>query len=125
MSNDELDDFGDDDIIERLDGMSEEDAAQRALVTANLASFLRRQPIWRLAPGDAPPQPLWTEVRPHWPDVAAALLPALALSACSRGKDDGAPVQAQRIEIRMVADMRQSRYDHAQAPSPASGRGLG
>ena len=30
MSNDELDDFGDDDIIERLDGMSEEDAAQRA-----------------------------------------------------------------------------------------------
>lgn len=30
MNNDELDDFGDDDIIERLDGMSEEDAAQRA-----------------------------------------------------------------------------------------------
>lgn len=31
--------------------------------------------------------------------VAAALLPALALSACSRGKDDGAPVQAQRIDL--------------------------
>ena len=30
MSNDELDEFGDDDIIERVDGMSEEDAAQRA-----------------------------------------------------------------------------------------------
>lgn len=30
MSNDELDDFGDDDIIERLEGMSEADATQRA-----------------------------------------------------------------------------------------------
>jgi GTP-binding protein len=30
VSNDELDDFGDDDIIERLEGMSEADAAQRA-----------------------------------------------------------------------------------------------
>ena len=59
----------------------EVDAALRALNTANLASYLRRQGIWRLTSGTASPQPLWTELRPHLPDLAAALLPGRDLSA--------------------------------------------
>lgn len=60
---------------------AEMDAAKRALLTANLAAFLRRQNIWRLASGDEQPAPLWTELRPHVPDLAAALLPGRDLAA--------------------------------------------
>ncbi len=79
----------------------EVDAALRALSTANLAAFLRRQGIWRLASGTAPPQPLWTELRPHLPDLAAALLPKRDLAAT--------PVLArhfrQAAERRMLAEL--------------------
>lgn len=82
-------------------GAAEMDAAARALVTANLAAFLRRQAIWRLAPGDAEPQPLWTELRPCLPDLAAALLPGRDVSA--------APLMARRFRIaaerRMLAEL--------------------
>jgi hypothetical protein len=90
---------------------AEMDAAGRALVTANLASFLRRQGLWRLAPGDAEPTPLGTELRPFLPDLAAALLP---------GRDIGAaPALARRFrhaaERRMLAELAH----------PQEARGLG
>ncbi|MBS7792243.1 hypothetical protein KTR66_19750 [Roseococcus sp. SDR] len=82
-------------------GAAEMDAATRALATANLAAFLRRQTIWRLAPGDARPQPLWTELRPCLPDLAAALLPGRDVSA--------APWLARRFRVaaerRMLAEL--------------------
>jgi hypothetical protein len=82
-------------------GAAEMDAAARALVTANLAAFLRRQAIWRLAPGDAEPQPLWTELRPCLPDLAAAVLPGRDLAA--------APLLARRFRLaaerRMLAEL--------------------
>ncbi|UPY37086.1 hypothetical protein [Sediminicoccus sp. KRV36] len=82
-------------------GTAELDAAQRALATANLTAFLRRQGIWRLTPGDEQPQPLWTELRPHLPDIAAALLPGRDLGA--------APGLARRFrqatERRMLAEL--------------------
>lgn len=59
---------------------AEMDAALRALATSNLASFLRRRTIWRLASGDEQAQPVWIELRPHLPDVAAALLPGRSLA---------------------------------------------
>jgi len=77
------------------------DAARRALATANLAAFLRRQGIWRLTSNDAAPRPLWTETRIHIPDLAAALLPGRNLMA--------APALARRFrqaaERRMLAEM--------------------
>lgn len=77
------------------------DSAQRALLTANLAAFLRRQGIWRLAAGDEQPTPLWTELRPFLPDLAAALLPGRDLAA--------APHLARRFrhmaERRMLAEL--------------------
>lgn len=84
---------------------AELDAAKRALVTANLTAFLRRQSIWHLAPqpglDDEQPEPLWTEWRPHLPDLAAALLPGRDLSA--------APALARRFrqaaERRMLAEL--------------------
>ena len=80
---------------------AELDAAQRALATANLTAFLRRQGIWRLAPGDEQPTPLWTELRPFLPDLAAALLPGRDLSAV--------PALARRFrhaaERRMLAEL--------------------
>ncbi|MDB5416420.1 MAG: hypothetical protein JWR10_4755 [Rubritepida sp.] len=80
---------------------AEMDAALRALTTANLTAFLRRQTIWRLASGDEQAEPLWTELRPHLPDVAAALLPGRSLSA--------APHLARRFrqatERRMLAEL--------------------
>nr|WP_314074008.1 hypothetical protein [uncultured Roseococcus sp.] len=60
---------------------AEMDAALRALATANLSAYLRRQTIWRLVAGDEEPQPIWTELRPHVPNIAAALLPGRALAA--------------------------------------------
>ncbi|MEI6158339.1 MAG: hypothetical protein WCP77_00785 [Roseococcus sp.] len=80
---------------------AELDAAQRALVTANLTAFLRRQGIWRLTSGDEQPQPLWIELRTHVPDVAAALLPGRDIAA--------APALARRFrqatERRMLAEL--------------------
>jgi len=80
---------------------SELDAALRGLATANLAAFLRRQGIWRLAPGDAQPTPLWTELRPFLPDLAAALMPGRDLTAT--------PAMARRFrhgaERRMLAEL--------------------
>ncbi len=80
---------------------AEMDAAARALVTANLAAYLRRQSVWRLAPGDAEPVPLWTELRPCLPDLAAAVLPGRDLSS--------APALARRFrhaaERRMLAEL--------------------
>lgn len=77
------------------------DSAQRALATANLAAYLRRQGIWRLAAGDAQPTPLWTELRPCLPDLAHALLPGRDLAAV--------PVLARRFrhaaERRMLAEL--------------------
>jgi hypothetical protein len=82
-------------------GPAEMDAAGRALTTAHLAAFLRRQPVWRLAPGDAEPSPLWTELRPCLPDLAAALLPGRDVTA--------APLLARRFrhaaERRMLAEL--------------------
>ena len=79
----------------------EMDAALRALAPSNLASFLRRQTVWRLASGDAQAQPVWTELRPHLPDVAGALLPGRSLAR--------APAYARRfrhaVERRMLADL--------------------
>lgn len=80
---------------------AEMDAALRALATSNLASFLRRQTIWRLASGDEQAQAVWTELRPHVADVAAALLPGRSLA--------GSPGYARRFrhaaERRMLADL--------------------
>lgn len=80
---------------------AELDAAQRGLATANLASYLRRQGIWRLAAGDAQPTSLWTELRPFLPDLAAALLPGRDLAAT--------PALARRFrhaaERRMLAEL--------------------
>lgn len=80
---------------------AEMDAALRAMATSNLASFLRRQTVWRLASGDEQAQPVWTELRPHVPDVAAALLPGRSLAA--------APGYARRFrhaaERRMLAEL--------------------
>jgi hypothetical protein len=80
---------------------AELDAAQRALLSANLTSFLRRQGIWRLSAGDEHPQPLWTELRPHLPDIATALLPRRNLGA--------QPALARRFrqaaERRMLAEL--------------------
>lgn len=82
-------------------GAAEMDAAGRALVTANLAAFLRRQGLWRLAPGNAEPELLRTELRPCLPDLAAALLPGRDLTA--------APWLARRFrhaaERRMLAEL--------------------
>ena len=82
-------------------GAAEMDAAARALATANLAAYLRRQAIWRLAPGDAEPLPLFTELRPFLPDLAAALLPGRDITA--------APPLARRFRIaaerRMLAEL--------------------
>lgn len=86
-------------------------AAQRALATANLTAFLRRQGIWRLSPGDEQPQPLWTELRPHLPDLAEALLPRRSLEA-------SAPLARrfrQAAERRMLAELAH----------PQEARGLG
>lgn len=92
-------------------GAAEMDAAGRALVSANLASFLRRQGLWRLAPGDAEPTPLRTELRPFLPDLAAALLPGRDIAA--------APALARRFrhaaERRMLAELAH----------PQEARGLG
>lgn len=80
---------------------AEMDAALRAMATANLASYLRRQTVWRLASGDEQAQPVWTELRPHMADIAAALLPGRSLA--------GAPGYARRFrhaaERRMLADL--------------------
>lgn len=80
---------------------AELDAAQRGMVSTNLTAFLRRQGIWRLSAGDEQPQPLWTELRPHLPDIAAVLLPRRNLAA--------QPVLAQRfrqaVERRMLAEL--------------------
>lgn len=79
----------------------EMDAALRALATSNLAAFLRRQTVWRLASGDEQAQPIWAELRPHLPDIAAALLPGRSLGAT--------PGYARRFrhaaERRMLADL--------------------
>lgn len=80
---------------------AELDAALRGLVTANLAAFLRRQGIWRLAPGDAQASPLWTELRPFLPDLAATLMPGRDLTTM--------PAMARRFrhaaERRMLAEL--------------------
>lgn len=80
---------------------AELDAALRVLATANLTAFLRRQGVWRLSPGDEQPQPLWTELRPHLPDLAEALLPRRNL--------DASPALARRFrqaaERRMLAEL--------------------
>lgn len=77
------------------------DAALRALATSNLASFLRRRTVWQLASGDAQAQPVRAELRPHVPDVAAALLPGRSLAAT--------PGYARRfrhaVERRMLAEL--------------------
>ncbi|WP_424814774.1 hypothetical protein [Roseococcus sp. YIM B11640] len=84
---------------------AELDAAIRALATANLASYLRRRPVWRLATQDAQPEPIWTELRPHLADLAAALLPGRSLH--------DAPALAQRFrqaaERRMLAELAYPR----------------
>ncbi|MBX9750118.1 MAG: hypothetical protein K5Q68_10930 [Roseococcus sp.] len=90
---------------------AELDAAQRALATANLTAFLRRQGIWRLRPGDEQPQPIWTELRPHLPDLAAALLPRRNLEA--------SPPLARRF--RQAAERRML----AELAIPQEARGLG
>lgn len=79
----------------------EMEAALRALATSNLASFLRRQTVWRLASGDEQAQPVLRELRPYLPDIAAALLPGRSL--------DASPGFARRFrqaaERRMLADL--------------------
>lgn len=90
---------------------AELDSAQRALATANLTAFLRRQGIWRLRPGDEQPQPLWTELRPHLADLAAALLPRRSLQAH--------PPFARRF--RQAAERRML----AELANPQEARGLG
>lgn len=80
---------------------AEMDAALRALATSNLASFLRRQTVWRLASGDEQAQPVWMELRPHVPDVATALLPGRSL-ATTPGY---ARLFRHAAERRMLADL--------------------
>ena len=81
--------------------MAELDGAQRALLSANLTAFLRRRGVWRLGEGDEHPQPLWTELRPHLPDLVVALLPGRDLT--------GHPALARRfrqaVERRMLAEL--------------------
>jgi len=80
---------------------AEMDAALRVLATSDLAAFLRRQTVWRLASGDGQAQPVWTELRPHLPDLAAALLPGRSLATT--------PGYARRFrhaaERRMLVDL--------------------
>lgn len=60
-------------------------AAERALAMVDLAPFLRRQTICRLAPEPgAAPEPLWEERRVSLPEVGAALLPRTDLAAAPR-----------------------------------------
>lgn len=80
---------------------AEMDAALRALATSNLASFLRRQTLWRLASGDEQAQPVRVELRPHVPDVAAALLPGRSLAATP----GYARLFRHAAERRMLADL--------------------
>lgn len=77
------------------------DAALRSLATADIASSIRSQPIWRLAPGQAAPLPLWTETRVHLPDLLDSLLPGTSLA--------GSPALARRFrraaERRLLAEL--------------------
>jgi hypothetical protein len=60
-------------------------AAERALAMVDLAPFLRRQTVCRIAPEPgAAPEPLWEERRVSLPEVAAALLPRTDLAAAPR-----------------------------------------
>lgn len=92
---------------------AEMDAALRALATSNLASFLRRQTVWRLASGDEQAQPVLIELRPHVPDVAAALLPGRSLA----GSPGYARLFRHAVERRMLADL--ARPQEARALSEA------
>lgn len=89
------------------------DAAIRTLATADIAASQRRQPIWRLAPGQDAPIALWTEMRVHLPDVMERLLPGTSLAA--------APALARRFrraaERRLLAEL--ARPQEARAMDPA------
>jgi hypothetical protein len=50
-------------------------AAERALASADLTSFLRRRRVCRLVPGGGAPEPLWEDLRVSLTDLRDALLP--------------------------------------------------
>ncbi|BDG75259.1 hypothetical protein [Roseomonas fluvialis] len=49
--------------------------AERALLSADLTSFVRRRKVCRLVPGGGAPDPVWEDRRVALEDVCAALLP--------------------------------------------------
>ncbi len=55
--------------------------AERALLSADIAAFLRRRRVCRLTPGGGAPEPLWEDRRIALHDVREALLPGLDLAA--------------------------------------------
>jgi hypothetical protein len=89
------------------------DAAIRTLATADLAASLRSHPIWRLAPGQEAPMPLWTETRVHLPDLLERLLPGTSLA--------GSPALARRFrraaERRLLADLARPQVARAMDPA--------
>lgn len=71
-------------------------AMERGLGHANLARFLVRRPVCRLAPGDPGPAIAWEEWQVAWPELCEALLP---------GSDPGrSPALFRRL--RRLADRR-------------------
>jgi hypothetical protein len=89
------------------------DAAIRTLATADISSSLRSHPIWRLAPGQEVPMPLWTETRVHLPDLLERLLPGASLA--------GSPALARRFrraaERRLLADIARPQVARAMDPA--------
>jgi hypothetical protein len=52
-------------------------AMEHALRQANLAPFLMRRPVCRLAPGDAAPEVAWEEWQIDWAELCGVLLPGV------------------------------------------------
>lgn len=69
---------------------------ERALIGASLDAYLRRGRVCRLAPGDAEPKPLWTELAIDTAALHAALLPG----------SDPATAPALERRLRRLLDRR-------------------
>lgn len=65
---------------------AELDAAERALASADISSFLRVSGLWRFGAEGATPERLRGEIRVHLRDLAGALLPGFSLDASSEAR---------------------------------------
>ncbi len=62
------------------------DAAERALASADISSFLRVSGLWRFAAAGATPERVRNESRVHLRDLAAVLLPGFSLAASAEAR---------------------------------------